>query len=220
MAYFAAAAFLLAIVPYTQAELLHGLCQWRVSMSSVAMDLQEALRLSRTGDFASAERLCRKVLRSTPTEPDALHLLGVLVRQVGRTAEAVLDFQPIRVDISPGELVDKISILQIKIERIREPAKLAHVRHELEALTAARHSSVPSSAALDALARDLRDLNEKLWDAEEALRECEQAQRFGEAFVELARSVYRLNDQRASVKRRINLLLNSLFVEEKSHLLK
>jgi Flp pilus assembly protein TadD len=124
----------------------------------------------------------------------------------------------IQIEVGAGELIDKITILQIKSERITDGGKLAHVREELRTLSAARARSVIGSDAIDVLAAQLRSLNERLWESEDRLRECERAQAFDARFVELARSVYQLNDERAAAKRRINDLLNSAHVEEKWYL--
>jgi hypothetical protein len=124
------------------------------------------------------------------------------------------------VPISPGELLDKISILEIKSERIAEQldgaAKLANVRHELAVLCKVRGMLSPSQALAD-LAFELKSVNEALWDVEDALRDCERRLKFGPHFVELARSVYRHNDRRAAIKRQINELLGSRLVEEKAY---
>jgi tetratricopeptide (TPR) repeat protein len=130
----------------------------------------------------------------------------------GRTAA-----RPLLVEVPPGELIDKITILEIKARRIGEAAKLAHVRVELEALTAARDCSLPRSAELDRLTEGLRAVNEVLWDVEDAIRLCERDGDFGERFVELARSVYCHNDRRAALKRQVNELLGSRLIEEKSY---
>ncbi len=121
------------------------------------------------------------------------------------------------VEVAPGELIDKITILEIKARRIADAAKLANVRAELEALTAARDRSLPRSAELDRLGEELRAVNEVLWDVEDQVRACEREQDFGERFVELARSVYHNNDRRAALKRQVNELLGSRLVEEKSY---
>jgi len=116
--------------------------------------------------------------------------------------------------VSWGELIDKITILEIKAARIAEPAKLANVRRELQALTAVRDAQ---GAAPATLAAELREVNEQLWDIEDLIRECEQRGDFGPAFIELARSVYKSNDRRAALKRRISDAMGSELVEEKSY---
>lgn len=121
------------------------------------------------------------------------------------------------VPIAPGELVDKVTILRIKAERIADPEKLRHVRRELEALEAARERLDDGSEALARLTAELKEVNEALWEVEDALRELERAGDFGPRFVELARSVYHRNDRRAALKRQVNELLGSEIVEEKSY---
>lgn len=123
----------------------------------------------------------------------------------------------VTVPVAPGELIDKITILQIKAERIADPVKVRNVRAELDALLAARDRAIPSSPDLDAAARDLRAANEALWRIEDDLRDCERAGDFGPRFVDLARSVYRTNDRRSELKRRVNDLLGSGMREEKSY---
>jgi hypothetical protein len=125
--------------------------------------------------------------------------------------------QSILVEVSIGELIDKITILEIKNERITDPAKLRNVRTELEALTATRGREIIASEALDRLTAELKAVNERLWDVEEEIRGCERAQDFGPRFIALARSVYHQNDRRAALKRQINELLGSRLVEEKSY---
>ena len=124
---------------------------------------------------------------------------------------------PLNVEIAPGELIDKLTILQIKRERIADPAKLANVEHEFRTLSRVLTEEVPSSSALDALYAELRTINEALWDIEDEIREHERSQDFGARFITLARAVYQTNDRRAVVKRQINDLLGSAIVEEKSY---
>jgi hypothetical protein len=118
--------------------------------------------------------------------------------------------------VSWGELIDKITILEIKAQRLTAEAGLANVRHELAALTAAaaERDADPRLAEFKA---DLAEVNEALWEIEDAIREKEQAADFGPEFVALARSVYRRNDERAAIKRRINLAFGSEYIEEKSY---
>jgi hypothetical protein len=125
--------------------------------------------------------------------------------------------EAIAVEVSPGELIDKITILEIKLERIKDSGKLANVRAEWETLTAARDGAVKPSAELDRLAIALKRVNELLWEIENDIRDCERAEDFGEKFVALARRVYQNNDRRAQLKRQINELLGSRLIEEKSY---
>jgi len=121
------------------------------------------------------------------------------------------------VEISPGELIDKITILEIKKERITDPGKLENVRIEWETLTSARDHHIEPSAELDKLSQALKAVNEALWDIEDDIRDCERASDFSAKFIELARAVYITNDKRANLKRDINELLGSRLVEEKSY---
>jgi hypothetical protein len=123
----------------------------------------------------------------------------------------------VTVEIAPGELVDKITILEIKCARIGDPAKLANVEHELAILSAARDRTLPASEALAGLTRELAAANEALWDIEDRIRACEARGDFGAGFVALAREVYQTNDRRTAIKRRINDLLGSAILEEKSY---
>ncbi|MBV8747044.1 MAG: hypothetical protein JO134_18570 [Xanthobacteraceae bacterium] len=123
----------------------------------------------------------------------------------------------IRVDVSPGELIDKITILELKLERIGDPAKLANVRHEYDVLMHVCAREVVESVALRALTERLKNINAALWDIEDHIREHERSKNFDAEFVALARSVYRTNDERSAVKRAINELLASKIIEEKSY---
>ena len=153
----------------------------------------------------------------------------------------------VSVEVSPGELIDKITILEIKAARIGDPAKLDNIHYELGKLTAVRDDDLPASAALGRLTSDLRainarlwdiedeirdcerhgqfarltaelkQVNERLWEIEDDIRECERDKDFGDKFVELARGVYANNDKRSRLKRDINKLLGSRLIEEKSY---
>jgi hypothetical protein len=124
---------------------------------------------------------------------------------------------PLLAEVSAGELLDKITILEIKAERITDPGKLAHVRAELAALRRAWGRPAVDPDELARLTEALRATNEALWEAEEQLRLCERAQDFGAEFVVLARSVYRRNDERAGLKRRVSELLDSAWCEQKAY---
>ena len=123
----------------------------------------------------------------------------------------------IQTPVSYGELIDKITILEIKSRRMTDEAKLANVRNELDQLNAtwAAHPAAATDIA-DERAR-LLGVNETLWDIEDRIRLKEKAQAFDQEFIELARAVYFRNDERAAVKREINLKLGSSLVEEKSY---
>lgn len=123
----------------------------------------------------------------------------------------------IQVPISPGELLDKITILQIKSERIDDAAKLANVNRELEMLSRVWQQSVEADDEIEALTARLKSINEALWEIEDDIRDEERNKRFGERFIELARAVYVTNDERADAKKQVNLHLKSSIVEEKSY---
>jgi hypothetical protein len=120
----------------------------------------------------------------------------------------------IEVPVSWGELVDKITILEIKSERMDDPAKLANVTRELWLLNLKLGQA---AGEILTLKLKLKEINGALWEIEDEIRDCERAKDFGPRFVELARAVYVTNDQRADVKREINLALSSELVEEKSY---
>ncbi|MEX2297847.1 MAG: hypothetical protein WD715_10550 [Dongiaceae bacterium] len=123
----------------------------------------------------------------------------------------------IRVPLSVGELIDKLTILDIKAGRIADPGKRANVVREQILLRETVKQSVPPSAELDRLTADLKSVNEALWVIEDEIRDLERARDFGARFVELARAVYITNDRRAALKKDINLLVGSDIVEEKSY---
>ena len=122
----------------------------------------------------------------------------------------------ILVPISPGELLDKITILRIKAERMGDAVKLANVRLELELLERTWREAC-GAADIAAEERALQAVNERLWDIEDRIRAKEAARAFAAQIIELARSVYIENDERAAVKKRINLALGSRLLEEKSY---
>jgi len=121
------------------------------------------------------------------------------------------------VAVSWGELIDKITILEIKERRLKAAAAIANVRRELEALRQVVRSLEPTPPQLAALQRKLAVINETLWDIEDRIRAKEAEKTFDAVFVELARSVYRNNDERARIKRENNELMQSSLVEEKQY---
>jgi hypothetical protein len=123
----------------------------------------------------------------------------------------------IKVPISPGELLDKITILRIKSQRIADPAKLSNVRLELRSLEETWHASAYAGSNIEADIGALLAVNERLWVIEDDIRDKERAQAFDAEFIRLARAVYFENDERAAIKRRINTALGSSIVEEKSY---
>ena len=123
----------------------------------------------------------------------------------------------IKVPVSPGELLDKITILRIKSRRMSDPEKLSNVRLELDALEQIWSSSAYAGIDIEGDVHALLAVNERLWSIEDDIRDKERAQDFGADFVRLARAVYMENDERAAIKRRLNLKLGSALVEEKSY---
>jgi hypothetical protein len=117
----------------------------------------------------------------------------------------------------PGELIDKITILEIKTVQITDAAKLENIRIELSTLESARDAALPSSSELSGLTEQLKENNEALWGIEDDIRDCERDKDFSDKFIQLARAVYKTNDKRAALKRDINVLLGSRLVEEKSY---
>lgn len=124
---------------------------------------------------------------------------------------------PILVEISPGELLDKITILEIKSERMTDAVQVKNVQLELAILSRTRQESLPASPQLKELETQLKAVNQRLWDIEDEIRMCERQQDFGQRFITLARAIYQENDRRAALKKAVNQLLQSRIVEEKSY---
>lgn len=123
----------------------------------------------------------------------------------------------IEVPVSPGEVLDKITILEIKSERISDPGKLANVQRELKLLGASWRRSVVEDETVRRIHAELKTINEALWEIEDDIRDKERAREFDQVFIDLARSVYVTNDQRANAKKELNIYLGSEIVEEKSY---
>lgn len=123
----------------------------------------------------------------------------------------------IHVPVSPGEVLDKITILEIKSERIDDPAKLVNVRTELALLRDTWSETITEDDTIRALHARLKEINEALWEIEDDIRDKERAKEFDDRFIELARAVYFTNDKRSEVKKQLNLHLGSVIVEEKSY---
>ena len=123
----------------------------------------------------------------------------------------------IKVELSVGELIDKISILQIKAERIIDRSKLENINKELDVLMSLWKDSINSNNNLESEINDLKAINEELWDIEDKIRDKERNQVFDKGFIELARAVYITNDKRAYIKRIINSKTGSELIEEKSY---
>jgi hypothetical protein len=147
--------------------------------------------------------------------------LGHHARQEQDSADKPQGSALVTIQVAPGELIDRITILEIKTEQITDPQKVVNVKRELAVLCAARRQelTVPPMMAgeLAKLEADLKGINGDLWRIEDDIRDCERMDDFGPAFIALARSVYRSNDARAAAKYRINELLGSAFTEEKSY---
>ena len=120
-------------------------------------------------------------------------------------------------EISAGELVDKITILKIKKEKITNKEKLIEIKKELDSLTNTFNKSIKKNINLETLTKELKNINLKLWDIEDKKRELEKKQEFGKEFIELARNVYKSNDERAKIKLKINETLGSSIKEVKSY---
>ena len=123
----------------------------------------------------------------------------------------------ILVEVGAGELIDKITILQIKLQRVKDSAKLINIRHEHNVLVAAQKKAMGNKFDVTALEKKLFAINEALWDIEDEIRTCELRKDFGARFIALARAVYQTNDKRADLKKEINTLVGSTVVEEKSY---
>jgi len=119
--------------------------------------------------------------------------------------------------ISPGELLDKLTILQIKSENITDQVKRDNVNIERRALQSVVNAHIPETEKLQLLTASLLTINKELWGIEDDIRDCERAGKFGDTFVQLARAVYVTNDKRADLKKQINVELGSKLVEEKSY---
>jgi tetratricopeptide (TPR) repeat protein len=143
---------------------------------------------------------------------------GVFIRMVEELSKKVATSwrtRSVTIEIAPGELIDKITILEIKSKRIRDAVKRRQVRAELAALRAVRDRDIGRPKDIALLTSVLKSVNERLWETEDEIRLCEQAKDFGPRFIELARSVCQHNDRRSALKRQINELLGSSLVEEK-----
>ena len=123
----------------------------------------------------------------------------------------------IQIDVSPGELIDKITILQIKADKIQDISKLENINKELELLTHSLQQSVKLTNELKSIMNELQQVNETLWVIEDKIRLHEASGKFDTDFIELARAVYKENDKRANLKRKINNTLGSGLIEEKSY---
>jgi len=119
--------------------------------------------------------------------------------------------------VAPAELIDKITILELKKERIKDAAKLKNVAAELSVLAEEERRYLPKNDEIKRLTQRLKEVNARIWDLEDHIRDCDREGNFGPGFVEIARAIYRTNDERAQVKREINLYLGATLIEEKSY---
>ena len=125
-----------------------------------------------------------------------------------------------KIEVSNGEIIDKYTILEIKLSKIKDPKKIINIQHEYNTLTPdvdSIYSSCKDRDQLKKLHHDLLEVNKKLWKIEDDIRECERANDFGPTFIDLARAVYYVNDTRSDVKKKINIFTGSDLVEEKSY---
>ena len=123
----------------------------------------------------------------------------------------------IMIPVAPGELIDKITILKIKSERMSEADKVANVRRELELLCDVQRRNIPEDPKVSDMQARLEEVNGRIWDLEDVIRDCERDKDFGETFLATARKIYRTNDERAAIKKEINIHLGSQIIEEKSY---
>ena len=123
----------------------------------------------------------------------------------------------IHVPVSPGEVLDKITILEIKSERISDADKLVNVKRELELLQASWSQYVDDDETVRRIHSELKTINEALWEIEDDILDKERAREFDQVFIDLARSVYVTNDKRANAKKDLNIYLGTEIVEEKSY---
>lgn len=129
----------------------------------------------------------------------------------------------VEIEVSPGQLIDQLTILQIKMERIKDEQKLKNIRHEytihMSCFENIQQSVVHDKfrTRLNELCRELKKINETIWDIEDGVRDCERNQTFDDRFINLARGIYKNNDERARLKRQVNEIFKSDIVEEKSY---
>jgi len=125
-----------------------------------------------------------------------------------------------KIEVSNGEIIDKYTILEIKLSKIKDPKKIVNIQHEYDTLTPDVkniYADAKDESHLKKLHNDLLEVNKKLWKIEDDIRECERANDFGQTFIDLARAVYYVNDDRSDVKKEINIFTGSDLVEEKSY---
>jgi hypothetical protein len=166
------------------------------------------MRLFRQAEKGDWESVFKRIASSIAAE---------VTEKAGQLTDAPRAMTAITIPGAVGELIDKITILEIKESHIGETAKLEHIRTELTILRRLKSECGLGGARLAELQAELKCLNGVLWNIENALRGHEAREDFGAAFVALARQVYKTNDRRAILKKKINLLFNSIIIEEKSY---
>lgn len=188
---------------------LHYAADWRWMSHGDASPWYPTMRLFRQERFGDWESVFGEMCDN---------LSQVVAGDLQRLKPTVPSIPPVlRIEVSAGELLDKISILEIKSERITHPQKVGAVLRELESLRATAELQIKSSQRLHALEQELKIVNTQLWEIEDAIRVKEQRQDFGAEFIQLARSVYTTNDKRSEIKRKINQLAGSAIQEQKSY---
>jgi tetratricopeptide (TPR) repeat protein len=151
------------------------------------------------------------------TRGDWIEVFARMAAELRMLVDKKIGHRPIVVEMSPGDLLDRITILEIKSEHISDPVKRRHINRELANLAAVRDRAIASTEMISRLTTELRNVNCKLWQVQDELRACERQRDFGPRFVELAREVHRQKDRRTAVKRMLNEMLGSALVEEKAY---
>ncbi len=187
---------------------LKGIPDWRWLLDREDSPWYPSMRLFRQAANGDWDSVFKKIAAATEVR---------IMEKAREPVCAVPASQAVAIPSSVGELIDKISILEIKESRITGAEKLAHIRHELSLLQSIKNDSSLAGEELAKLGAELKLVNSVLWDAETEIRAHEARGDFGESFVALARQIYTTNDQRAALKKAINQLLNSVIVEEKSY---
>jgi hypothetical protein len=187
-------------------------CDWRWFRNRSDSPWYPTMRLFRQKTLGDWEGVFAEIAQELETQ-----IAAPAPKLFGQTEATKERSGSVHVEIAPGELIDKITILEIKQEQITDADKLRNVRKELEILNQCRAESIPRLSELESLAASLKEVNQQLWEIEDQIRDCERNHDFGETFIDLARAVYKTNDRRAQLKREINDLLGSRIVEEKSY---
>jgi Family of unknown function (DUF6165) len=182
---------------------LKNVAEWRWLRERGDSPWYPSMRLFRQKERGDWNELCAR--------------MAAAIAPLAEKAESAARRAAIAIPGAVGELIDKITILEIKSDRISDEDKLENVRNELGLLQALQADEGLTDRRLETLKARLKEVNAELWEIEDNIRICEKSGDFGPTFVALARAVYKTNDKRAALKREINLLLNSTIVEEKSY---